>query len=352
MKKFFSEIFTRGFLWAVLIVTFIPPVYFFFLNWLVDDWDPSAPSTTHTVVASILFSFSITLILFIGNTKLISYFESHMAWADQWKRRLLLQGFAQLVFTVLAMTGLSMLFLLLNPQIENPRRQLFQNISIAVIITVIVTLIIEAKGLFQRWKSSLIESERLKKEAALAKYEALKGQLNPHFMFNSLNALSSLIYSDTDKAEEFISEFSNIYRYVLEVRDIQLVKVNKEVAFLESFLFLNKIRFEENLLFTISLPKEILQHYIPSLALQTVVENCIKHNELSSTKPLSIEVFNKGDFLLVKNYLQPRKQDASGTKVGQANLAKRYELLGSEPPQFFKEENFYIAKLPLFTEAL
>jgi LytS/YehU family sensor histidine kinase len=213
----------------------------------------------------------------------------------------------------------------------------------------ILTPAYEGIFLFRMWMQSKIEKERLEKENIIVKYETLKNQVNPHFLFNSLNTLSSLVHTDPDKAVNFIDELARVYRYVLEKRHEQLVNLNDEIGFIESFLFLQKIRFGENLRTKVEVNREKRDLKLPPLALQIAVENCIKHNEISTANPLTINIKDVGDKICIRNNLQPRSEGEISTGTGIENLTERYRMLGEKCPQFRAENGYYVAEIPLIT---
>ncbi|MCG8310413.1 MAG: histidine kinase [Cytophagales bacterium] len=222
-----------------------------------------------------------------------------------------------------------------------------KGIVISIFLNLFLTTFYEGIRLFNNWKHSLIEAERLEKENIASKFEALKNQVNPHFLFNSLNTLSSLIYSDTAKAELFIDEFASIYRYVLDNRDRLLVSLKEEIDFINSFVYLLKIRFGEGLKFNLRIDGEKLKHCLPTLSLQLLVENALKHNVVTKDKPLEVSISTEEDCVLVKNNLQYREKDSLNTGIGLENLKERYKLLSKLKPSFEIENDYYIAKLPL-----
>ncbi|MCK5102463.1 MAG: histidine kinase, partial [Cyclobacteriaceae bacterium] len=200
---------------------------------------------------------------------------------------------------------------------------------------------------YSAWAEALKNMQKLKEEKLVFQYETLKSQVNPHFLFNSLNTLSSLIYTDTGKAEIFIDEFASIYRYVLENRDRFVVSLKEEVEFIKSFVYLLKIRFGEGLQFNIKIDSEKLKLNLPTLSLQLLVENAIKHNVVTKDKPLEVFISNENDYIFVKNNLQSREENIESTGIGLENLKQRYKLLSNLQPEFIIENDHYIAKLPL-----
>ncbi len=219
-----------------------------------------------------------------------------------------------------------------------------------LIITAIISSIYETVFYFQLWKETLLESERLKKTEAVLQFESLKNQVNPHFLFNSLNTLSALIRLDPDKAELFVKEFSRIYRYVLEVKDKAFVPLEEEIDFVLSYVFLQKIRFDNQLIFNSKLPPEVGLYFIPPLILQNLVENCIKHTTISEKYPLRIELTVQDGILTVRNALREKIHTTNSTRTGLSNITQRLRLLNEQEPRFYKKDGYFYAEIPL-TEA-
>ena len=192
-----------------------------------------------------------------------------------------------------------------------------------------------------------LRASQLEKQNYLMKYEALKTQVNPHFLFNSLNVLSSLIYIDTEKSDQFIKKFSEVFRYVLELNNEKLVTVKRELDFLDAYCFLQKIRYGDSLLINRSLDAAVLERYIPPLTLQLVVENTVKHNEISNERKLHISITNTESHLFISNNYQHRGALNGSMGVGQKNLIEKYRLLADKAPRFYLEGGQYIAQLPL-----
>ena len=192
-----------------------------------------------------------------------------------------------------------------------------------------------------------VKTAQLEKQNYLIKYEALKSQVNPHFLFNSLNVLSSLIYQDTDKADLFIKKFADVFRYVLELNHEKLVTVKQELKFLEAYFFLQKIRYGDHLILNQKIDAAVLNKAIPPLSLQLVMENTIKHNVITAQQNLCITITNTSDTLVVKNNYQYRGNLGGSLGVGQKNLTEKYRLITEKLPAFYIEDKHYIANLPL-----
>lgn len=165
-----------------------------------------------------------------------------------------------------------------------------------------------------------------------SQYQALKQQLDHHFLFNNLSVLSSIIYEDVEKADAFIQRLSSVYRYVLSINKNDLVTVEEELEFIRSYLQLYKFRFEGGFNYTIDVDASCLKEQIPPLTLQVLVENSIKHNVVSLSKPLNICIYNKESKLIVENNIQIRESAVQSTHTGLQNLKDKYKLLGTEAP--------------------
>lgn len=274
-----------------------------------------------------------------------------------WRQKPVIRFVADLIITPLVamLTMLPLAFLTYELRLDYALPDLKKHVTSELVTAVVVDLILvgiyEGYYFFTLWKESLIRTEQLEKENITARYEALKNQVNPHFLFNSLNTVSALIHEDAHKAEEFIDEFSNIYRFLLEHQDKNFHLLKDEVAFVQSYLSLQQIRFGKSLNYSISLGEETLGHIIPTLSLQLLVENAIKHNEVSEERPLSITITEEEGMILVRNTLQLRATSLKSTGVGLNNLTARYQLLGNQKPIFLKTEQEYLVKLPLIKEA-
>ena len=199
----------------------------------------------------------------------------------------------------------------------------------------------------QRSRRMLLENEQLRSENLVNQYESLKSQLNPHMLFNSLNTLYSLIRESPDKAQNYLQELSRVMRYTLHDNLSHTVALNEEMNFVHSYLYLLQMRYEDNLHFDIDIPQELLQRQVPPMAVQMLVENAVKHNEISNRNPLTIRIHAEGNGLCVSNRIQPKLTDSSSTCIGLANLSKRYRLLFGQDITIEENEKLFKATLPL-----
>lgn len=224
------------------------------------------------------------------------------------------------------------------------------NNGLTIVISIsIFYLILNRKSHF-RMRHMEIQAEQLMKENALAQFEALKNQISPHFLFNSLSILSSLVHVDANLSEKFIDQLSKAYRYILEQKDNDTVSLKTELDFLTSYTFLLKIRFENKFDVKISITdQEAEKYHIAPLTLQLLIENCVKHNRMSQKEPLIVTILIKDDHLVVINPVRPRSelQKITSTGIGLENIKNRYQLLTKRPVQIAQEEEWFIIKIPL-----
>ncbi|MEO7991053.1 MAG: histidine kinase [Chryseolinea sp.] len=224
------------------------------------------------------------------------------------------------------------------------------NNGLTIVISIsIFYLILNRKSHF-RMRHMEIQAEQLMKENAMAQFEALKNQVSPHFLFNSLSILSSLVHVDANLSEKFIDQLSKAYRYILEHKDNDTVSLKTELDFLASYAFLLKIRFENKFDVKISITdQEAEKYYIAPLTLQLLIENCVKHNRMSQKEPLVITILIKDDYLVVMNPVRPRSEleRITSTGIGLTNIKNRYQLLTKSPVQIGKDEDLFTVKIPL-----
>lgn len=193
---------------------------------------------------------------------------------------------------------------------------------------------------------------KLQKENLQSQFDVLKQQVNPHFLFNSLNVLTSLIRLEPELAEKFTEHLAKVYRYVLENKDNELVNLSTEISFLDAYIFLINIRFMDKVVVNIRIPEEKKNHRIIPLAMQLLIENAIKHNSMSKKSPLVIDIFiDDNNHLNVVNNLQEREAHMTSTGVGLKNIQNRYRLLNNTIPVFEKTETHFRALIPLVSES-
>jgi LytS/YehU family sensor histidine kinase len=200
---------------------------------------------------------------------------------------------------------------------------------------------------FKAWKQSLIDVEKYKTESANAQLQNLKNQLKPHFLFNNLSVLTSLIYTNQDKAVDFINELSKVYRYVLDNKSAELVTLQEELEFLNHYIYLLKIRFEASIIFTINIDEIKMKTLLPPMCLQMLVENTIQHNEASRANPLQVSIYIHNHSLIIENNVQPRSDIAESSKTGLKNIQSRYAFFTDQNVNIIVQEKLFKVALPL-----
>jgi sensor histidine kinase YesM len=220
----------------------------------------------------------------------------------------------------------------------------------SALIVLLISTIYESIYLYQNWKKTLLEAEQLRREQVESQLEGLKSQVNPHFLFNSLNTLAYLIPEDQERAVQFVQKLSRVYRYILEMRDQKLVTLEEELRFLKSYTFLVKERFEENLHVEVDVPEALRRRKMVPLALQLLMENAIKHNVISQAQPMCIKVYAEGDQLCVANKLQRKKQVSRSTGMGLQNIKNRYNYFTHEAVKVEDDNGQFLVCLPLLEQ--
>lgn len=228
--------------------------------------------------------------------------------------------------------------------------QFFQEGFITMVIdfgvTVIITSIFFASGFFQAWRESAVNEERLQKESIRLQYNALKNQVNPHFLFNSLNTLTTLVYKDADLAARFIKQLSEVYRYVLENKGTELVSLEEEISFCKKYIYLQQIRHGDSLKVDFNIAENHAIRVVP-LSIQLLLENAIKHNEISEENPLQIVVETGEGSIIIRNNLQARKVIPESGGIGLDNLRQRYAFLSNKPLETRNDYGNFTVSIPL-----
>ncbi len=209
--------------------------------------------------------------------------------------------------------------------------------------------IYEAIYFYTKLKESIEEREAAKQAQIRSELEGLRSQVNPHFLFNSMNTLMNIVVEDQKLAVNFLGKLSKVYRYVLENREEQIIPLQKELTFIEAYVFLQKERFRGNLEVDINIPKNYLTHKIIPLSLQILFENAIKHNAVSQKKPLLIEVFIEDGNLVVKNNLQRKEQVMTSTKFGLKNIETRYRFFTQRSISIKETKTHFSVAIPLLS---
>ncbi|QDP85329.1 histidine kinase [Chryseobacterium sp. SNU WT5] len=301
-----------------------------------------------------LYSFTIA----IGNGVVNDYLNKKYSWVDDTRKRTILGIISTLLVNVILVFFCNYVNFILFQ--KNDVADFFSGwmaISnwISVNIALLISAVLHAKGFIEAWKSSTkqeVVQQKLIAKSANAQFESLKNQLDPHFLFNSLNVLSSLIDENPEQAQRFTASMSKIYRYVLEQKDKELVTVEEEITFAKTYCDLLKTRFEDSVSFEFDVNEKDLKFYVVPLSLQLLLENCIKHNFATSARPLHIKIYSSSGNLLIENNLQQREQLNESAGIGLSNIVQRYALLTKQNVFIEKSASFFKVKIPLLTEKI
>ena len=195
---------------------------------------------------------------------------------------------------------------------------------------------------------NLRRSAMLQRERMMAEYEQLKNQVNPHFLFNSLNTLASLIEEDGEAAVQYTIQLSDLYRSMLSYKDRDLIYLSEEWTLLQKYVYIQQSRFRQGFQLHVDLPEAISKtRQIVPLALQMLVENAIKHNIVSSARPLDIYISATADTITVRNNLNPKMSKEKGAGLGLQNISRRYALMSNRSMEYGIQDNQFIVTLPL-----
>jgi sensor histidine kinase YesM len=295
--------------------------------------------TVLSLIASFLIAYADLVV--------IQFLKSKAPWETKALQRIAVQFGLTLFIAVLFSVCFTLFAHAISPYSHKLSNVLFNNALIFCVVNILLISIMEGLIFSRQKKEAEVLANSLKKELTQIKFELLKSQINPHFMFNSLNVLSGLIAKDAQKAELFVDEFSYIYRYVLESIEEAVSTLEKELDFLHSYFFLQEIRYGAALTYSVNLPASIMSLLLPPLSFQVIVENAIKHNVVNASKPLHIDITYEDKHIIISNLLQAKTSKSKSTGIGLKNLKKRYALISSLNPDFYLKNNKFFAKLPL-----
>jgi sensor histidine kinase YesM len=230
------------------------------------------------------------------------------------------------------------------------QNETWNNYSFGLWITLSIVSVFHIIFFYNRYQKNKIKEQKVIAGAASAKFDALKNQLDPHFLFNSLNVLTSLIEENPKNAQKFTTSLSKVYRYVLEQKNKDLITVDEELDFARTYMSLLKMRFEDSIIFEI--PDKALnpESKVVPLSLQLLLENAVKHNMVTSSKPLHIKIYESEGMLIVENNLQPKQIVKKSSGVGLENIKQRYNLLSNKKVSINQQANRFAVAIPMLTK--
>jgi sensor histidine kinase YesM len=299
----------------------------------------------------VMYSFPLTVV----NSSFFSYMNERVVW-DRYKKYRLAIGFLGSVMITLITVFLVRLFhrVILDGVTYNEflatESLVFYYTSL--IITIVASLFFHAFYFYQELQKNKIKEQKVIAGTASAKFDALKNQLDPHFLFNSLNVLTSLIEENPESAQKFTTALSKVYRYVLEQKNKDLVTVDEELAFAKTYMSLLKMRFEDSIIFEIPEQASNPESKVVPLSLQLLLENAVKHNMVTTSKPLHIKIYEANGFLVVENNLQPKQIVKKSSGVGLDNIKQRYNLLTDRKVNIKQQAESFAVAIPMLTKQI
>jgi len=293
------------------------------------------------------FSAIMGLTLWKGNAYLISKIQETKVLNNNPSKRFFYSVIALIVYSTIAILVINFLLQIFvnGKNVLDFQFPALKYILTIVAITVIIGFTFYIKEFIIDKQKSIIREEKLKNEIIKLEYETLKNQVNPHFLFNSLNALTSIV-AENDEAVRFIKNLSDVYRYVLDQRDKGVVELSRELEFVKAYSYLHQIRFGNHFSISIKVENSKRKMIVP-LSVQMLVENAVKHNIVSEENPLWIQIHSNNDYLFVENNLQPKGMVRDSSKFGLKNIKSRYSYLTEKELITKKENGRFIVELPL-----
>lgn len=328
-------------IWIILIVV-LPP----FIGYLFQGSQIFSSFSYYFTYTSIGYAYG--LVYPIGNMMIGKYFEK-LDWSKNPKRVNLITFMIFMGYAIVM--GITIPYIIDRFLWGMSGIDVFYDVSAKAFIVTVIALVVfyffNMNLISNNWIKAIEKNEELKRENLLAKYVALKNQVNPHFLFNSLNTLTGLVEQKPELATDFIKKLSDIYRYVLDQNDKELVSIHDEMKFVDDYVFLSKMRLGQGLVFQSRIPADHTFQVVP-LGVQMLVENAIKHNIAADDMPLTIELKVENGFVMVQNNLQTKKTIPSGkVPIGLENLKRRYAYLSEKLVGVIETEDMFIVKLPI-----
>ena len=294
-------------------------------------------------------------VLTIINSFFFDYINTRIDWKKNPSYRILIGAIGSIILT---MIGIFLIRIVIEIFIEGENWGTFIGgeraiyYVVALLITVVCSIFFHAVYFYKALQEKKVKEQKIIAGTASAKFDALKNQLDPHFLFNSLNVLTSLIEEDQHQAQNFTTALSKVYRYVLEQKNKDLVSVDEELEFARTYVRLLKMRFEDSIQFEIPEKSKYPEGKIVPLSLQLLLENAVKHNVVSANRPLSIRVFEDQGTLVVQNNLQEKEVVKKSSGVGLRNIQQRYNLLTSRQVDIQKSARDFGVRLPILTRQI
>ncbi len=332
---------------SLLITVFVSTLSIFVWG----DGDYSMESIIRDVIISAIFSFGLTAV----NSYYYDGINIRYSWEKTPNKRLWIGAIGSFVLTILTFGLLRFLihfYYTGDSFSEFISKETADSYIIALIITLVAFLFTHAFYFYRALQKREVKEQKIIAGTASARFDALKNQLDPHFLFNSLNVLTSLIEEDPDAAQKFTTSLSKVYRYVLEQKNKDLVSVDEELNFARTYVRLLKMRFEDSLDFEIPEKASDPEAKIVPLSLQLLLENAVKHNVVTTSKPLHLKVFEENGMLVIKNNIQEKQVVKKSSGVGLQNIKQRYSILTDREMQISDAAGEFSVRLPMLSQQI
>ena len=300
-------------------------------------------------LVAVLWVLILIFVLWLGNLVISRLIALRFSWESAFNIRFLLQLLATLLYSLICI-NLSYIFFKNHFTELPPTRDQLVLLNIYGTLFLLPVASLQFGLLFlYKWKRAVMKQEQIRREQVQSELITLRSHLSPHFLFNTLNILSSLIHPDNHEASDYLDHFAEVYRYVLKNGEVELIALKEELQFLEAYTHLLTRRFTDSLHIETEVESDLTNYRIPPLALQMILENALKHNQLSPTNPLKVKIVSTDlPAIIVQNNLVPRKVPAhEKTGLGLENISRRYQLSAHQDIKILKTENSFQVTLPL-----
>lgn len=298
-----------------------------------------------------LISVIRTALIWNGSMYIINYLVGKYSVFRQPARLIIYQVLALTVFVIVIESGEILAMQYFTPE-QLSKREKIEFILMGIIITFMISSIYASVSFFMEWKANLLRAQALEKANLEARYEALRNQVNPHFLFNSLNTLLMMV-ADNPEAVKYIESISGLMRYMLSSRGRDVVSIHEELKIAGDYVYVQKSRFGEKLIVNFKVDKKYESFTIPPLTLQMLIENAVKHNVVSKNNPLIINIYvSEDEYLVVENKVQPKLDKEPSTGTGLENIRSRYLHVAEKEVLVQDQEGRFTVKLPLFEKLI
>ena len=301
-----------------------------------------------TFYITITWFLLLTLLLWMGNSLISGFLDRKLPWRKYVTARFFIQLGLTIVYSLFCINASYLLFKLLFTNDPPVWEQVVLTNIYGLLLILPVFSIYFGIHFLKAWKKSELETEQLQKESVRSQLEALRNHLDPHFLFNNLNILSTLIDTNKDLSKEYLEKFAEVYRIILQNEVSELITLKKELDFIKSYVYLIKIRFQDDIRIDLEVPDQLKMKMIPPLSVQMLIENCIKHNAITETSPLNINIYTEKDkYLVVSNNLKPKKIIGDKKSSGLENISNRYSYFTEEELKIERSETHFMVRIPL-----